>query len=119
DAIAAQLGEVRPDAVIAEEVDLERPDLLAQLLTLNVGVLAAGQLATWLVPPRSDGDESRIDAVDGSEAILMPTSGTTGPPKRIPISHSQLNGALLRMLGYSAAGRASADTPRLASGASV
>jgi acyl-coenzyme A synthetase/AMP-(fatty) acid ligase len=34
---------------------------------------------------------------------MMPTSGTTGPPKRIPYTYDRLNGALARIADYSSA----------------
>lgn len=46
--------------------------------------------ATWFDPPASPPEPvaSRADA--GAIAIVCPSSGTTGPPKAIPITHAQL-----------------------------
>lgn len=56
------------------------------------------------------------DVADGV-AVLMPTSGTTGIPKRIPYRYTQLGGALGRVAAYSpATGRSLGGPLQLRSG---
>lgn len=88
-AIAEELNRLRPAAIVAEMQDWSE-------LTLQAAA-AIGALAIGLT---SDG----AHVLEGSEylpgedhakapvgvAILMPTSGTTGPPKRVPVTLKQL-----------------------------
>src|SRR5690606_25798701 len=57
------------------------------------------------VTERTRGDGSAALGADGV-AIELPTSGTTGPPKRIPLSRRQLEASLAAALQHTASARA-------------
>ncbi len=57
------------------------------------------------VTERNRGDGTAVIGADGV-AIELPTSGTTGPPKRIPLSRRQLEASLAAALQHTASERA-------------
>ncbi|MCB0936631.1 MAG: long-chain fatty acid--CoA ligase [Mycobacterium sp.] len=85
---------VRPAAVLADAEDWARPAVTSAVAAagaLGVRVdLASAAAAEVVVDATPDASPS----VDRSVAILIPTSGTTGPPKRIPLRHSEIESAL-------------------------
>jgi acyl-coenzyme A synthetase/AMP-(fatty) acid ligase len=114
--MAAEIARLRLNVLVADPEDWARQGL--------AGLQASGAVTGFVA------DADRIVRVPGAAqvpsgstgtgsplAILMPTSGTTGPPKRIPITYDQLNGAFGRIADYSAAtSRSMRDQPVLRSG---
>ena len=85
---------LRPAAVLADPEDWARP-------AVTSAVAEAGALGVRVDLAVEHGVEVVVDAVadgspaaDPSAAILIPTSGTTGAPKRIPLHYSEIECAL-------------------------
>ncbi|MDG4669163.1 long-chain fatty acid--CoA ligase [Mycobacterium sp. 236(2023)] len=115
--LAADIAELKLAAVIALEVDWARPgftDAAAGALGLTVG--HAPPAVTARAGLKAPGPGPFRVEPDGI-AVEMLTSGTTGPPKRIPLSYRAF-GATVAAAGahYSAAGD---NTPRLRSGVAI
>jgi long-chain acyl-CoA synthetase len=115
--VASDVEALGVPAVIADEQDWARARLAERCAAAGVlGILAPTQggdvrVVAGLESPRRD-----PGALPGV-AVLMPTSGTTGPPKRIRYTYEQLDGALGRIARYSAAtGRALGGPPALRDG---
>ena len=90
-ALAADLTALRPPVVVATAEDWQRPDLVAAARELGVlGILVeAGADAGARVVHGLDRvtvGEPRIAAP--GVAVEMLTSGTTGPPKRVPLPYA-------------------------------
>ncbi|MGV0577846.1 fatty acid--CoA ligase family protein [Mycolicibacterium elephantis] len=106
---------LRPAAVLADAEDWARPTVTPAVqrsgaLGVQVDVPAADAPAALVTVARSEsGDRASID--DGV-AILMPTSGTTGPPKRIPLRYSEIEHALSGAQAHYMAGSARAGSVR-------
>ncbi|MGW8815607.1 class I adenylate-forming enzyme family protein [Gordonia terrae] len=97
DTIADELITLRPPVVIADTEDWGREPLrnaVAQVDALGVVVEKVdGSMPTArIVSPYTSSAEHL--SVDPATAILMPTSGTTGPPKRIPLRIDEISHAL-------------------------
>ncbi len=97
DVIGEDVAAMRPAAVIADADDWVRGPLSQAVaavgaLGLQVEVPADGSSAAVVKSAKSPDAEHLL--VDEDIAILMPTSGTTGPPKRIPLRHSEIEQAL-------------------------
>jgi acyl-coenzyme A synthetase/AMP-(fatty) acid ligase len=101
-ATIADIGRTGAPVVLAETADWASATLLK-------GCAEAGLLAVALPSTESSAEivgrpESRKHAKPArGTAVLMPTSGTTGLPKRIPYLYEQLGGALGRVAAYSPA----------------
>lgn len=103
DLIIDDVARLGVPALIADDEDWSRPGLVEACR--NGGVLGIVL----------DRNSNAVRLVDGLErvgvaveplpgvAVLMPTSGTTGPPKRIRYRYDHINGALGRIARYSAA----------------
>lgn len=96
DTVGADITALRPAAVLADAEDWSRPSLQAAVrdsgaLGMQVDIAANGSPAHVVVPRSNAGEHTTVD--DGV-AILMPTSGTTGPPKRIPLRYNEIENAL-------------------------
>lgn len=105
-------------ALIADGQDWNRAGLAAACAELGIAAIDAGD-GTEL-PASIGGSSTRSAEPDPEVAILMPTSGTTGPPKRIRITYRQLNGGLERIAGYSdATSRALLGPPKLRAGVTL
>src|SRR3954452_11896571 len=100
--VVAELGRVDLSVLVADEQDWSRAGLIEQCQQLGIlGVVVGPEPTTPLriiEPPRRRSSELRPGV-----AVLMPTSGTTGPPKRIEYTYDRLNGALGRVAEYSSA----------------
>lgn len=109
--VAHDVAHLGVGAVIADEDDWARPGLVERCAaTGTLGILAStgagdGRPVDGLTVAGRD-----VDALAGV-AVLMPTSGTTGPPKRIRYTYAQIEGALGRVAKYSAATQRSLGGP--------
>lgn len=88
---------MRPAAVLADAEDWERPAVkaaVADIGALGVQVdVPVGEAPAASVSVEQAGTAHSAEVDDGV-AILMPTSGTTGPPKRIPLRYKEIEHAL-------------------------
>lgn len=92
DRLLADLAAVDVATVIGEPEDFASGALEAQARRLGIGaIVLAGRSAddVRLVAPRGDGPIGD----SGQCALLIPTSGTTGAPKRVPIRFDSLAAA--------------------------
>ncbi|WP_329408948.1 fatty acid--CoA ligase family protein [Nocardia vinacea] len=112
ESIARDIGEVRPSAVIADRQDWTAPVLAACERVGSAGVSLS------LDPPRVDTVLPRTcvagrssDPVVEVPGLHILTSGTTGPPKRVPIPMAALEHTVRSMTGGETAG--SDDPPEL------
>ena len=88
---------LRPAAVVADPEDWRRASVRSAVseagaLGVQVDFAARGDHAVQVIVERTPGAEPA--PVDDGVAILMPTSGTTGRPKRIPLRYSEIEHAL-------------------------
>ena len=99
--VVGELERTMVSALVADEEDWSRAGLAERCGELGVlGVLVSGSADE---PVRViDGlSAATVESeTDPGIAVLMPTSGTTGPPKRIAYSYAHLNGALERIAKY-------------------
>lgn len=105
-AVLAELERLQVGVLLADPEDWERVGLRAHCAGQGVlGVVLPARPAdpvTVVDGTVADLGRSGVTAPDGV-AVLMPTSGTTGPPKRITYRYEHLGGALSRVAGYAAA----------------
>ena len=85
---------LRPAAVVADAEDWARTAVTTAVadagsLGVRVDLAAAGAVEVVVDTLRDP-----TPSADPSVALLIPTSGTTGPPKRIPLRHSEIESAL-------------------------
>lgn len=88
--VAAQLGTLKPVAVITT------PALAHRFSTFSLPVVTGSGMA-WRLTSSS---ETRTDArrYDADVALLQFTSGTTGPPKPVPLRHTTVLDLIDRLL---------------------
>ncbi|MFC4944314.1 class I adenylate-forming enzyme family protein [Pseudonocardia sp. GCM10023141] len=103
-ATIAEVDRTRIGVLVADHEDWSRTGLVEHcaargILGLEMPVDRSGPL-TVVASPEAPRPET-VPAPD--VAVLMPTSGTTGPPKRISYRYSHVNGALGRIARYSGA----------------
>jgi acyl-coenzyme A synthetase/AMP-(fatty) acid ligase len=102
--MAADVEKLGVPVLIADDEDWRRDGLIdacRKLGVLGVVVSSDRSSAVRLIAELAT---RHVDAeVLPDVAVLMPTSGTTGPPKRITYRFEQLNAALDRIANYSAA----------------
>ncbi|MGH3556157.1 MAG: AMP-binding protein [Mycobacterium sp.] len=95
--VGHDVGTLRPAAVLADPEDWGRAAVRLAVTDagahgVQVDFAADSANAVQVIVPRTPG-AGRAPADDGV-AILMPTSGTTGPPKRIPLRYLEIEHAL-------------------------
>ncbi|MGI4798729.1 MAG: AMP-binding protein, partial [Janthinobacterium lividum] len=121
--LLADLAGLRLAVVIGEPADLAGADLQRALATAGCAVLS---LAAGLHAPRIEA-QARPDRRAGPDlagpehadtAVEMLTSGTTGPPKRIPLSRRAFDAALDAALIYEK-DRHPGEPPKLRPGVSL
>ncbi|MFE9322584.1 class I adenylate-forming enzyme family protein [Nocardia sp. NPDC052278] len=94
DTVGADVRSLRPAAVLADGEDWDRASV--REATADIGALGlridlpADRIE--VVSPRAEG--SAVGEIAPDVAILMLTSGTTGPPKRIPLRFNEIEHAL-------------------------
>jgi acyl-CoA synthetase (AMP-forming)/AMP-acid ligase II len=106
--LAMDIVELAPDVIVAEEEDWARGQVLDAAEKISAVALRTGpdralapQPVSWTADP--------VLKPAGDVAVLMMTSGTTGRPKRIELTHDQM------VASFEAAGTAvdGAQPPRL------
>ncbi|MGV0714470.1 fatty acid--CoA ligase family protein [Mycolicibacterium sp. XJ662] len=107
---------LRPAAVVADAEDWARPPVKTAVeasgaLGVGVEIPSANAPAAVVVSVAKPGSDKPA-TIDDDVAILMPTSGTTGPPKRIPLSYSEIHHALSGAQEHYMAGSARAGSVR-------
>lgn len=85
--MAEEVRKMRPAAVVADREDWTDALRAAAAETGALGLSLDGEAVT-VVQEAAPG-AAHSEAPEGV-AIMMPTSGTTGPPKRVPITFAQL-----------------------------
>ncbi|WP_280490061.1 class I adenylate-forming enzyme family protein [Nocardia carnea] len=103
--VAADLAGARPRVVLAPESywrEEEFADVTTQLGIAGFVLGADGIRRRSDEPPTADGG---ADELAGSVAVEMFTSGTTGTPKRVPLTWRQLDAALSAVHGHTGAAR--------------
>ncbi len=95
DTVGGDIVALRPVAVLADAEDWARSSV--QSAVRNSGALGVRVDVSTETPVQVE--VARLETrehttVDDGIAILMPTSGTTGPPKRIPLRYSEIESAL-------------------------
>jgi long-chain acyl-CoA synthetase len=93
--VGQDVGALRPAAVLADPEDWRRGAVRSAVndagaLGVQVDFAAGTGYAVRGVVKRS----AEHAPLDDGVAILMPTSGTTGPPKRIPLRYTEIEHAL-------------------------
>ena len=118
--VVADIASLGLNAVIAERADLAPPDVAAALEAAGCAVLSlTPELGdVELIRSPSPACLQNRDAAHGDTAVEMLTSGTTGPPKRVPLSRPAFDAALEGALVYEK-GRHAEERPRLRSGVSL
>ncbi|VEG46389.1 acyl-CoA synthetase [Mycolicibacterium flavescens] len=99
--VAAQLKTLEPVAVITT------PELAHRFSDFALPVVTGSNLTWSLTPHSNSADEAR--RYDADVALLQFTSGTTGPPKPVPLRHSTVLDLIDRLLEKL---RGSKRTPR-------
>lgn len=113
--LAADILELAPDVVVAEADDWARHDLAVAAARIAAVAVCSG-VGPGLVRQPVDWAAQPSHRPTRDVAVLMMTSGTTGPPKRIELSYAQMVSA------FRAAGRVAADDtgrPRLRAGTAI
>ena len=95
--VGQDIGALRPAAVVADPEDWQRATVASAVraagaLGVQVDFAAGSRRPVQVTSERSPDAEHA--PVDDGVAILMPTSGTTGPPKRIPLRYREIEHAL-------------------------
>ncbi|WP_046314933.1 class I adenylate-forming enzyme family protein [Mycobacterium sp. UM_Kg1] len=114
--LSAEIAELAPAAVIALDTDWQRPGLadFDGALVLSVSL----QPAAVTVRRRPEtGVPAAFRAELEGVAVQMLTSGTTGPPKRIPLSYEAFSRTVAAAEAHYSG--AAAGTPRLRSGVAI
>ncbi|HVW43689.1 MAG TPA: long-chain fatty acid--CoA ligase [Amycolatopsis sp.] len=102
--VAADVERTGVSVLVADQEDWAREGLVrrcAELGVLGILVSAAADEPVRVVDGLAA--STAESASDPGIAVLMPTSGTTGPPKRIVYRYDHLNGALSRIARYAPA----------------
>ncbi|MCT2582252.1 class I adenylate-forming enzyme family protein [Actinophytocola gossypii] len=86
DRLAAEIGTLPAAVLLADREDWARPGVRAAAAAAGTLAIAVDEDGVELVEPlrRTDSEDH---AAPGT-AILMLTSGTTGPPKRVPLTYA-------------------------------
>jgi long-chain acyl-CoA synthetase len=117
--VADEVSHLGVAALIADDDDWARPGLVdrcAEVGTLGIVAPASPPGAEVAVVERLGVRRRDAPPLPGV-AVLMPTSGTTGPPKRIRYTYDHVNGALARVAQYSGAtARSLGGPPQLRDG---
>ncbi|GAC1579411.1 MAG: hypothetical protein NVS3B27_23330 [Novosphingobium sp.] len=105
-------------AIIADEGDLARPGMADSLVRAGSAAIAVGALLDGVrVVPGHEKPSCAI-ATSPGVAIEMLTSGTTGAPKRIPLTRAAFDASFADFTRYEK-GRALGEAPRLRSGVTM
>jgi len=91
--LAEDIVDLAPDVVVAEDEDWARVAVLAAAETAGVVALRAG-CDRALAPQPVSWSPNPALRHPGDVAVLMMTSGTTGRPKRVELTHNRMTAAL-------------------------
>jgi acyl-coenzyme A synthetase/AMP-(fatty) acid ligase len=98
-AMARDVARLRPALVVAESMDWT-PDLIEAAAAAGAAAVelqTQGQALRAVLRSEPGGSGAFVDHLAGGDAaIIIPTSGTTGPPKRIPFAWSRLDAMAAR-----------------------
>lgn len=108
-ALAAEIEQLRVSAVLADAQDWTEP-VLAACARIGAAGIALSPAAPW-ARTVVVGDRFARRGAAGEAGLHILTSGTTGPPKRVPISTAALAHTVLSMTGGLPAGPG--DPPEL------
>ncbi|MGO9151855.1 class I adenylate-forming enzyme family protein [Mycobacterium sp.] len=112
--VGQDVGSLRPAAVVADSEDWRRAAVAEAVgdtgaLGIRVDFAAGSDDAVDVIFERAPGHEH---AFDDGVAVLVPTSGTTGPPKRIPLRYQEIEHALRGAQEHYMSGSARAGSVR-------
>lgn len=118
DLLFADLAALALPAVIVDESDLARPGMDRALRAAGCAVIAIGaRLEGARIP--AGFERPRTEAgISPGVAIEMLTSGTTGPPKRVPLTRNAFDASFAGFTRYER-NRDYADQPQLRSGVTM
>jgi long-chain acyl-CoA synthetase len=119
--LAEDLRKVRAPVLVGHITEWVRPGLREAAAEVgSIGIELTGDPANPArVLPGLEGDRSLWENAEApGVAVEMLTSGTTGTPKRVPLSVPKFEQALMGMASYEK-GRRSEDAPRLRGGVQV
>jgi len=105
-------------AVIADEEELLRPGVLDALVRHGASVLAIGARLEGVRRLAGGGRSCGATATAPGVAVEMLTSGTTGAPKRVPLTRAAFDASFAGFVRYER-GREFADKPQLRSGVTM
>ena len=104
--------------IIGDEDDLARPGVVDSLARAGSAVIAIGaRLEAMRMLPGLERPVNQV-AISPGVAIEMLTSGTTGTPKRVPLTRAAFDASFADVTRYEK-GRAYTDQPRLRSGVTM
>jgi acyl-CoA synthetase (AMP-forming)/AMP-acid ligase II len=120
DRLVQDLRALKLPVVIGEAADLERPGVLETMRQAGSAVIELpGILAGAFLRPGFDTPTGAdLRTLEPGVIIEMLTSGTTGPPKRIPLKRHAFQTSFSSALSYEK-GRRSDDAPKLRSGTQI
>jgi acyl-CoA synthetase (AMP-forming)/AMP-acid ligase II len=121
DKLIADIRALGVAAIVAPSLIWERPEISAvatELGALGVELVNQPELAARLRPDLSEVRRNPGHEFRPGVAVLMQSSGTTGKPKRVPLSYSALERGTLDAMVYDR-NRRPDDPPRLRSGTEV
>lgn len=116
--LAGEIVALRLPAVLIEPDDLARPGIEAALAAAGSPTIAFGPRLEGVIQVRPAASQDGNPAIAPGVAIEMLTSGTTGTPKRVPLSRAAFDASFAGFTAYER-GRDFAETPRLRSGVTM
>jgi long-chain acyl-CoA synthetase len=121
--LAGEIGQLNPPVLIALDQDWAREPITRVAREVGIGRIeiapAPAGGAGFSVSPASAAPASPAVYPDGT-AFVLQTSGTTGAPKRVPVSYRNIEAALDAMRARAKSDRSSdTDSPRLRSSLAI
>jgi acyl-CoA synthetase (AMP-forming)/AMP-acid ligase II len=113
--LAADIGASGVPVLVGIAADLDHPEVESAWKSSQCLVVEMTGDAQAPAHVRQRGDGARSGPAEPDVAVEMLTSGTTGPPKRIPMPWRTLEDAVFAAARFEK-GRAANDTPRLRDG---
>jgi acyl-CoA synthetase (AMP-forming)/AMP-acid ligase II len=104
--------------IIVDTEDTARPGLAAALAAAGSAMIAIDALLGGAVGVTDNRPAGTVAAIAPGVAIEMLTSGTTGTPKRVPLSRAAFDASFAGFTRYER-GREFAEAPRLRSGVTM
>ncbi|HVX22364.1 MAG TPA: AMP-binding protein [Acidimicrobiales bacterium] len=112
--VAADLERLAPAAVVADAEDVTS-ELVGAAEAIGCAVVRSRGRELEVAVAGRAGEAARRPGV----AVWMPTSGTTGPPKRLPITYRDLSLGFARVRRYSKSNEQAASAATLSTGVVV